>query len=169
VEVLRLEQLLEAVAEWATQQPSVLGVLLVGSYATGRARPDSDVDLIILAESAQYFRDKEWVREIDWSRAALRLIEWRDEEWGAVWSRRCIFHTGSEVELAFAQTSWATVTPLDPGTLRVVANGFRILYDRDSHRRNLERNLGSRIGYRLSMEGCQAPELGVRLIEKPGV
>ena len=40
---------LTEVVAWASKQDSVIGVSLVGSYAHGQARPDSDVDLVILS------------------------------------------------------------------------------------------------------------------------
>ena len=40
---------LSKVVSWASKQDSVLGVSLVGSYARGQARLDSDIDLVIIS------------------------------------------------------------------------------------------------------------------------
>jgi predicted nucleotidyltransferase len=53
---------LSAVATWAQCQPGVGAVVLVGSYARGSARPDSDIDLVLLLDNPQAFlADTEWV------------------------------------------------------------------------------------------------------------
>ncbi len=43
-----VQELLGRVVTWTEQHDEVLGVALVGSQALGTARPDSDVDLVIL-------------------------------------------------------------------------------------------------------------------------
>ena len=46
----RVERLLRQVVAWAAEQDEVQAVVLVGSYARGDARADSDVDLVLLVE-----------------------------------------------------------------------------------------------------------------------
>ena len=41
---------IETVRRWAASVPAVRAVALVGSHASGRARPDSDVDLVVLCD-----------------------------------------------------------------------------------------------------------------------
>jgi hypothetical protein len=36
-----------------------------------------------------------------------------------------------ELELTFAELSWANISPVDPGTCRVVSDGIRPLVDKD--------------------------------------
>ena len=53
------EAFLEQVRRWALETPSVEGVLVVGSYARGTNRPDSDLDLCILTtERDQLVEDR---------------------------------------------------------------------------------------------------------------
>jgi uncharacterized protein len=120
-----------AVTEWAKTQREIRGQALVGSYARDAARLDSDIDLIVLAEDPQSFRDPAWLAAIDWSTANVRPAKWADEEYGAVWSRRVWFIPEGEVEISFAPLSWADTSPVDPGTARVIDDGCRILFDPD--------------------------------------
>lgn len=123
---------LEALLGWARAREDVRGLALVGSHARGRARVGSDVDVVVLTASPAAFRaDRSWVGAIDWSIAGGRVANWRDEEYGVVWSRHLRLASGAEVEISFAPLSWAAIAPLDPGTGRVVAEGCRVLYDPD--------------------------------------
>lgn len=124
-----VEQILVAVAEWANAR-SFRGLALVGSCARGRARQDSDIDLVLLADDPNVFReDMAWLTEIAWSRAGVRPIAHEDAQYGVVWSRHVQLDIGLEIEFGFAPLSWADAAPIDPGTRRVVTDGFRILYD----------------------------------------
>jgi uncharacterized protein len=123
-------RVLEAIVAWAKGRADIHGVVLVGSRATGKARPDSDIDLVLLTTDSRRFRaDLLWVGAIDWRDVATGDINWSDEDYGVVWSRRILLGPGCEVELSFAPLSWAATAPLDARTRRVVSDGCQILYD----------------------------------------
>ncbi|WP_407539945.1 nucleotidyltransferase domain-containing protein [Deinococcus radiomollis] len=129
-ESFNLERLLTDVAAWASMHTDIQGVLLVGSYARGTARPDSDVDLMILTENPEVFRtDETWMQELDWSGWRAPLLSWRDEQYGPVWSRHVLLQDASDVEFSFGLPDWANIDPLDTGTLNVVRTGARIVTD----------------------------------------
>ncbi|QUD90576.1 nucleotidyltransferase family protein [Phenylobacterium montanum] len=46
-------QLTNALTIWATEQPSVRALAIVGSWARAAARPDSDLDVIVLADPTE--------------------------------------------------------------------------------------------------------------------
>jgi hypothetical protein len=120
------------VVEWAKTRADIRGVALVGSRATGKARPDSDIDLILLAANPDKFRaDPSWIGAIDWADAAVGDPTWSDEDYGVMWSRRISLGSSVEVEMSFAYPSWASIAPLDPGTRQVITDGCQILYDPD--------------------------------------
>lgn len=50
-----VQEVLAAVTEWAKVR-SFRGLALVGSYARGQARPDSDIDLVLLTDDPDVFR-----------------------------------------------------------------------------------------------------------------
>lgn len=118
--------ILETFIAWANTQDDVHGLLLVGSWARGTARPDSDIDLIILTTRPEHYRaDTTWHDALH-----LLIASWQDEDYGALWSRRLLLHDGSEIEVGFTMPAWANVEPVDGGTRRVVADGCRVLVDK---------------------------------------
>lgn len=122
--------LLTQVVRWAANDDRITAVALVGSYARGAARPDSDVDLVILTPDPQRFRaETGWVREMPWDDLQLSVVTWVDRDYGLLWSRHLQLSNGLEVELGFAPPAWAATDPCDPGTLGVIRNGCWILLD----------------------------------------
>jgi uncharacterized protein len=121
-----VEQLIERVTRWATERADVVALALVGSRARGAARPDSDVDLLLVVE-----RPDDYVLEPAWPAAFGRVDRLSVEEWGAVRSLRVHYAHGLEVELGITSPAWASIDPVDPGTARVVRDGCRILLDRN--------------------------------------
>jgi predicted nucleotidyltransferase len=125
------DQVTKAVLAWALGQDAVRGLALVGSYARGTARADSDIDLMLLVRDPSAFRaDSTWLGSIAWDAIALPA-RWQDEEYGAAWSRRVWLNPAGEVEFTFAMPSWAATAPIDPGTRRVISDGCKILHDPD--------------------------------------
>jgi predicted nucleotidyltransferase len=62
-----IEPILQVVLAWAIAQSKIRAVALVGSHARGTARPDSDIDLMLLTTDPHGFRtDTAWVEQIDW-------------------------------------------------------------------------------------------------------
>ena len=117
---------LEAVRRWAPALAGVKAVALAGSHASGRARADSDVDLVVLCDDpGRLLSDRAWLGEFG-EPAAVSV-----EDWGAITSLRVSYAGGLEVEWGLGRPSWAATAPLDAGTARVVAGGFRPLFDPD--------------------------------------
>jgi len=128
---VRVFGILQTVTRWAKAQENVRGLALVGSHARNAARPDSDIDLVVLAQDTKIYRDAAWLTAIEWSAAGVHPVKWSHEEYGVLWSLRVWFEPECEVEFGFAPLSWAEVSPVDKGTQRVIADGCRILYDPD--------------------------------------
>jgi len=120
------EGFLKSVLEWARGDGNVLAVGLVGSHARGEATDASDIDLVVLLRDP----DK-YVREPDWTRRFGDVSRQRIEDWGLVTSVRVWYRDGLEVEYGLTDANWAAM-PLDEGTLRVLADGLRVLFERES-------------------------------------
>lgn len=118
-----VETIVQRVTAWATKRSDIVGLLLVGSYARNAARPGSDIDLVILTGGTKRYSDNAWADELSLG----PLIATRS--WGPVVERRFITTTGLEVEINLARPDWAGITPVDPGTQKVVTDGAHILYD----------------------------------------
>ena len=97
--------ILRIITEWAKAQENVRGLALVGSHARNAARPDSDIDLAVLAQNPSDFRDAAWLTTIEWSRAGVHPTKWSDEEYGVIWSRGTRVKPEGEVEFGFAPLS----------------------------------------------------------------
>jgi nucleotidyltransferase-like protein len=116
--------LLATLRGWAQGRPDVVAAGLVGSWARGDARMDSDVDVVLLPEErAPYLEDDAWVYEM----GGVGLVWTR--RWGTVTERRLALPSGLEVELGVALPSWAATDPVDEGTRRVVTDGVSVVYD----------------------------------------
>ena len=122
----RIEQLLERAVAWARQHPDIRGLALVGSWARGSARADSDVDLVVLTTASdRYLDDDAWTAALGHARVV------RTRAWGPLTERRLLLDGGLEVEVGVTGPAWAATDPVDPGTRRVVTDGLRILHDPD--------------------------------------
>lgn len=122
----RADDFIQQVKQWATMQADIIGVLLIGSYARGNAREDSDIDFcIVTKEIDKYLAERKWIKGF----GEPVLVEC--ETWGIVKTVRVYFNDG-EIEFNFAPPSWAAIDPVDLGTSRVVTDGARILYDSSS-------------------------------------
>ena len=103
----------------------MLGLALVGSHARGDARPDSDVDLVLVyREPSRLLVDTAWVSTFGEAHEVCR------EDWGLIQSVRVVYRDGSEVEFGVTGIAW-TETPPDGTTAAVVRGGCSILLDRD--------------------------------------
>ena len=105
--------------------PGSVAVALVGSWAGGRARPDSDVDVVVLTRAPEaLLHDDTWHGRFG---AGASLV--RTADFGALQERRLRLPSGLEVELGVGPPSWADTDPVDEGTRRVVAGGLSLLWD----------------------------------------
>lgn len=122
-----IRSFLETLSHWAKAQPDIRAVTLVGSFARGAAREDSDVDVVLMTETPQrYLQDAAWLNTFG------QVASITDEDWGMVQSRRTFYSDGFEIEFSITTPKWASIDPLDEGTRRVIADGAQILYDPDS-------------------------------------
>jgi predicted nucleotidyltransferase len=119
-----VQRLLATLREWAQEQRDVVAAGLVGSWARGEARMDSDVDVVLLTEDQEpYLRGVDWVYKL----GGIKLVKTR--RWGTMTERRFALPSGLEVEVGVASPSWAATEPVDAGTRQVVTDGMSIVYD----------------------------------------
>lgn len=123
----RTADFLERLRAWSEPREDVRAMVIVGSVARGDARPDSDIDVVLLvSRPARYLDDVEWISEFGRARRVGL------EHYGAVTSVRAVYENDLEVEFVIAAADWAS-TPLDPGTEAVARGGIVVLMDRDGH------------------------------------
>jgi predicted nucleotidyltransferase len=118
-----LENFLIQVRTWAAGEPDIGAVALVGSYARGEARADSDVDLVILSSAPERY-----LHDTGWARAFGEPVRHEIEDWGIVRSLRVRYAGGLEVEFGLTDRSWGA-DPADEGTAQVIRGGLRVVYE----------------------------------------
>lgn len=120
-----IEQFLSAVVRWASAQPDICAVALVGSHARGAAKSTSDVDLVILT-----ICPRRYLEDTGWATTFGTVAGQQLEDWGKVTSLRVWYQDGEEVEFGVTTPDWVA-QPIDEGTQRVISDGIRILFDRE--------------------------------------
>lgn len=118
------EELLEKATLWAQTEPAVMALVLVGSWARGVNRPDSDIDLVILTDEKEKFLENPGCFA-DFAPVYRENVEY----YGRCTSLRVFYENGPEVEFGFVDSKWADL-PLDEGTQRVLSGGYRVLVDK---------------------------------------
>jgi predicted nucleotidyltransferase len=116
---------LNELVHWAASQPEVKAVGLVGSYAREAASPDSDIDIIILAEDPG-----EFIKNTDWLKSFGLIKKMLVEDYGRVTSLRAWYENGREVEFGLTTPAWAG-SPLEDGTERTIQKGMQVLFERE--------------------------------------
>ncbi len=123
---VRVRSLLAGVRAWATDRPDVVAVALVGSWARGDARPESDVDLLLIVRDvAGYLAFPRWLAAFGQPGDTTR------EAVGAAPALRVWYADGLEVEFALVTPVWCSTEPVDPGTAAMVRAGLVAVYDPD--------------------------------------
>lgn len=105
--------------------PEIAAIALFGSHARGTARPDSDIDILILtADIERFFTDDDYISNIGRFRYARR------ENWcGLLETIRAFYRQeNGNLEFNLALPSWADL-PVNNDARRIAKDGMKILYD----------------------------------------
>lgn len=134
----QVDHLLDRVAAWAGSQPDLVAVALVGSWARGDARADSDLDLVFLSwDPERYVEREDWAHELGASEVLASAHR------GMLVEQRLKMAWGPELDVAIGSPRWASPAPLDAGTARVAREGLRIVYDPEGMLAGLARAVAS--------------------------
>jgi predicted nucleotidyltransferase len=129
----KAEKYIEKVRHWACTEDKVYALALVGSHARQQARPDSDIDFVIISNDVTQLE-----KDISWLNRFGTIERQAKEKWGSVTAIRVFYADGQEIEFGLALKSWAAI-PADAGTKRVVKDGMVILKDPDKILEKLKR------------------------------
>jgi uncharacterized protein len=125
------DQIVAAFCKWVNAQASLRALAIVGSWARGDARPDSDLDLLALTNDiGSWATSAERLCDPELGLTEQTIATAQSEVHGVARSWRMLLGT-SVVELTFADTSWANACPIDWGTWRVLSGGVKVLVDKD--------------------------------------
>jgi predicted nucleotidyltransferase len=119
-----VEDTLQKIKQWAETNQYVNSVLLVGSQARGDAKPDSDIDIVVLcSKPRQLLYDTHWVKTFG------EVERYDFEDWGKAQTIRTFYKDGMEIEFGITTLDWADIPP-DPGTQTVISGGTKIILDK---------------------------------------
>ena len=118
-----LEALNKRLIAWSRTRPDVCALGIVGSYARGTARSDSDLDVVLVCEEpARLLNEQSWLGQFG-SYESTEV-----ETYGIVTSIFVDYDWGLEIEFGIAPRAWTDI-PVDSGTARVIRDGMIICYD----------------------------------------
>ena len=84
---------LDAFVRWASTREDMQAIALVGSYARGAARTDSDIDVVLLTDEPQIY-----LEDVKWTDRFGAVQKHQIEEYGKLISIRVWYQDGVEVE-----------------------------------------------------------------------
>ena len=91
--ITEVQDFLGPFVRWASNQPDVHGVALVGSFARGEARADSDLDLVILTDQPETY-----LHSMQWAEQFGKMAKHQIEDYGKLTSLRIWYQDGLDVE-----------------------------------------------------------------------
>lgn len=121
---VEVRDICQRLTTWAHQRDDIRALAMVGSWARGTPRADSDLDLVILTDAPTLYTESE-----DWLEVLDRPPLIRAERFGVLSERRVRLPSGLEIEFGIVSPAWASIDPLDPGTERVARDGLIALHD----------------------------------------
>lgn len=116
---------IDNVKMWLSKQADTVAALLIGSYARGEERNDSDVDFIIVVENV----DK-WLTNKNWAKLFGQVMSVATEVYEDVQAVRVYYEDGLELEFGFVTRSWLE-KPYVPSTQEVFDKKTIVLFDRE--------------------------------------
>ncbi len=126
-----LENFINALGTFSESTPHIDSVIIVGSYARGANKEDSDIDVVIITPNKA-----EMVAEQDFVKYFGEIDKKQTEYYGACTSIRVWYKNGPEVEFGIVEPTWIK-QPLDSGTHRVLRNGYKVVSDKNRYFENL--------------------------------
>ena len=120
---MNIDRFLENVSSWSQSTDHIVATAICGSHASGKARIDSDVDLIIISDDRlKLINETSWLAQFG-NVGSIQL-----EEYGLVRSLRVHYADGLEVEFGIASRDWCS-PPIDLGTAQVINDGLCSIHD----------------------------------------
>lgn len=127
-----LEEFFNELKEYAENTSYIESILIVGSYARGTNKENSDLDIVIITSNKSGM-----IANQDFTQEFGEVYKQQTEYYGACTSIRVWYRDGKEVEFGIVEPSWISM-PLDTGTYRVLSDGYRLIVDKKRYFENLQ-------------------------------
>ena len=109
---------------WSSEQPDIEASAIVGSWARGTARADSDIDVILITrEPAKLLDGNAWVEHFG------RIEKLKREDWGLVQSLRVHYLDGQEIEFGITTVEWLSQEEIRLASGQIMRDAMMIVYD----------------------------------------
>lgn len=126
------EEFISKLKEYAENTSHIESVLIVGSYARGTNKENSDLDIVIITSNKS-----DMITNQDFTQEFGEVCKQQTEYYGACTSIRVCYSDGKEIEFGIVEPSWVTI-PLDTGTYQVLSDGYKLIVDKKRYFENLE-------------------------------
>lgn len=126
------EDFFNELKEYAENTSYIESILIVGSYARGTNKENSDLDIVIITSNKSGM-----IANQDFTQEFGEVYKQQTEYYGACTSIRVWYRDGKEVEFGIVEPSWISM-PLDTGTYRVLSDGYRLIVDKKRYFENLQ-------------------------------
>lgn len=126
------EEFISKLKEYAENTSHIESVLIVGSYARGTNKENSDLDIVIITSNKS-----DMITNQDFTQEFGEVYKQQTEYYGACTSIRAWYFDGKEVEFGIVEPSWV-IMPLDTGTYQVLSDGYKLIVDKKRYFENLE-------------------------------
>ncbi len=126
------EDFFNELKEYARNTSHIESIIIVGSYARGTNKENSDLDIVIITSNKSgMIVNQDFIQ--DFGEVYKQQIEY----YGACTSIRVWYKDGKEVEFGIVEPSWISI-PLDTGTYKVLSDGYKIIIDKKQYFENLK-------------------------------
>ncbi len=126
------EDFFNELKEYARNTSHIESIIIVGSYARGTNKENSDLDIVIITSNKSGM-----IVNQDFTQDFGEVYKQQIEYYGACTSIRVWYKDGKEVEFGIVEPSWISI-PLDTGTYKVLSDGYKIIIDKKQYFENLK-------------------------------
>ena len=122
-----IEKIFNELKAFAENIPHIEIVIIVGSYARGTNKENSDLDIVIITSNKSGMIENQ-----EFTQIFGEVCKQQTEYYGACTSIRAWYKDGKEIEFGIVEPSWISM-PLDSGTYKVLSDGYKIVIDKKRH------------------------------------
>lgn len=126
------EDFFNELKEYARNTSHIEGIIIIGSYARGTNKENSDLDIVIITSNKSGM-----IANQDFTQDFGKVYKQQIEYYGACTSIRVWYEDEKEVEFGIVEPSWISM-PLDTGTHKVLSDGYKIIIDKKRYFENLK-------------------------------